>query len=57
MGGLRRLAHADIGVFFKDQPYGVDNFTMLRGSVDVARQHCPTKRLTPMGLLMGESAR
>ena len=22
---------------------------MLRGSVDVARQHCPTKRLTPMG--------
>ena len=30
---------------------------MLRGSVDALRQHCPTKGLTPMGLLVGESAR
>ena len=42
---------------FKDQPYGVVNFTMLRGSVDVARQHCPTKRLTPIGLFVDGSER
>ena len=30
---------------------------MIRGSVDALRQHCPTKRLTPMGLLAGESAK
>ena len=44
-------------VFLRDQPYGVVIFTGLRGSVDALRQHCPTKRLTPMGLSAGENAR
>ena len=38
-------------VFLRDQPYGVVIFSGLRGSVDAVRQHCPAKRLTPMGLL------
>ena len=41
----------------RDQPYGVVNEPMSRGRVDAMRQPCPTKRLTPMGLLAGESAR
>ena len=44
-------------MFLKDQPYGVVNLVMLRGSVDAVRQHCPAKRLTPMGLSAGENAR
>ena len=40
----------------RDQPYGVVIEPLIRGSVDAVRQHCPTKRLTPMGLLAGESA-
>ena len=51
---FRRRAFAYI---LKDQPYGGVNLPMIRGSVDVARQHCPTKRLTPMGLLVGETMR
>ena len=35
----------------RDQPYGVVIEPLIRGSVDALRQHCPTKRLTPMGLL------
>ena len=38
-------------VFMKDQPYGVVIEPLIRGSVDAMRQHCPAKRLTPMGLL------
>ena len=30
---------------------------MIRGSVDALRQHCPAKRLTPMGLVADESAK
>ena len=30
---------------------------MLRGSVDAVRQRCPTKGLTPMGLLVDETMR
>ena len=30
---------------------------LIRGSVDAVRQHCPAKRLTPMGLLADKSAR
>ena len=41
----------------RDQPYGVVIKPLIRGSVDAVRQHCPTKRLTPMGLLASESAR
>ena len=41
----------------RDQPYGVDIFLLIRGSVDARRQHCPTKRLTPMGLFMDEVVR
>ena len=44
-------------VFLRDQPYGVVIFSGLRGRVDAVRQRCPTKRLTPMGLLASESAR
>ena len=44
-------------VFMKDQPYGVVIEPLIRGSVDAVRQHCPAKRLTPMGLLASESAR
>ena len=35
----------------RDQPYGVVIEPLIRGSVDAMRQHCPAKRLTPMGLL------
>ena len=52
-----RFPPAGVGLFLKDQPYGVVNLVMLRGSVDALRQHCPTKRLTPMGLFAGESVR
>ena len=48
---------AGVGLFLKDQPYGVVNLVMLRGSVDAVRQHCPTKGLTPMGLLVDETMR
>ena len=41
----------------KDQPYGVVIEPLIRGSVDAQRQHCPAKRLTPMGLLADKSAR
>ena len=41
----------------RDQPYGVDIFLLIRGSIDARRQHCPTKRLTPMGLFMDEVVR
>ena len=34
----------------RDQPYGVVIEPLIRGSVDAVRQHCPAKRLTPMGL-------
>ena len=44
-------------MFLKDQPYGVVIEPLIRGSVDAVRQHCPAKRLTPMGLLASESAR
>ena len=44
-------------VFWRDQPYGVVIEPLIRGSVDAVRQHCPAKRLTPMGLLTGENAR
>ena len=30
---------------------------LIRGSVDAVRQHCPAKRLTPMGLLRVEVRR
>ena len=39
----------------KDQPYGVVIEPLIRGSVDAVRQHCPAKRLTPMGLMVSES--
>ena len=38
-------------VFLRDQPYGVVIEPLIRGSIDAVRQHCPAKRLTPMGLL------
>ena len=41
----------------RDQPYGVVIEPLIRDSVDALRQHCPAKRLTPMGLLASESAR
>ena len=44
-------------MFLKDQPYGVVIEPLIRGSVDAVRQHCPAKRLTPMGLVADESAR
>ena len=44
-------------MFLKDQPYGVVIEPLICGSVDAVRQHCPAKRLTPMGLVAGESAR
>ncbi|WP_315570792.1 hypothetical protein, partial [Alloprevotella tannerae] len=52
--GLLRVC---IVVFLRDQPYGVVIKPLIRGSVDAVRQHCPAKRLTPMGLLASESAR
>ena len=56
VGLSRFVAYMSWGVL-RDQPYGVGIFSGLRGSVDAVRQHCPAKRLTPMGLLAGESAR
>ena len=41
----------------KDQPYGVVIKPLIRGSVDALRQHCPAKRLTPMGLVAEEVVR
>ena len=41
----------------RDQPCGVVIEPLIRGSVDAVRQHCPAKRLTPMGLSAGENAR
>ena len=55
--GLSRFAaYINWGVL-RDQPYGVVIKPLIRGSVDAMRQHCPAKRLTPMGLLAGENAR
>ena len=56
VGLSRFVAYMSWGVL-RDQPYGVVNEPMSRGRVDAMRQPCPTKRLTPMGLLVGESAR
>ena len=44
-------------MFLRDQPYGVVIEPLIRGSVDALRQHCPVKRLTPMGLVADESAK
>ena len=44
-------------MFLKDQPYGVVIEPLIRDSVDAVRQHCPAKRLTPMGLVADEVAR
>ena len=55
--GLSRVPHIWIRVFLKDQPYGVVIESLIRGSVDALRQHCPAKRLTPMGLVADEVAR
>ena len=41
----------------RDQPCGVVIEPLIRGSVDAVRQHCPAKRLTPMGLLRVEVRR
>ena len=55
--GLSRVPHIWIRVFLRDQPYGVGIEPLIRDSVDALRQHCPAKRLTPMGLSAGENAR
>ena len=55
--GLSRVPHIWIRVFLRDQPYGVVIKPLIRGNVDAVRQHCPAKRLTPMGLSAGENAR
>ena len=55
--GLSRVPHIWIRVFLRDQPYGVVIEPLIRGSVDAVRQHCPAKRLTPMGLLRVEVRR
>ena len=55
--GLSRFAAYMNWRVLKDQPYGVVIEPLIRGSVDALRQRCPAKRLTPMGLLVGESAR
>ena len=55
VGLSRFVAYMSWGVL-RDQPYGVVNEPMSRGRVDAMRQPCPTKRLTPMGLLAGKSA-
>ena len=44
-------------VFLRGQPYGVGIFIACWYRVDVMRQSCPAKRLTPMGLFAGESVR
>ena len=55
--GLSRFAAYMFWRVFERQPYGVVIESLIRGSVDAVRQHCPAKRLTPMGLMAGESAR
>ena len=55
--GLSRFAAYMYWGVLKDQPYGVVIKPLIRGSVDALRQHCPAKRLTPMGLFAGESVR
>ena len=55
--GLSRFAACMNWDVLKDQPYGVVIEPLIRGSVDAVHQHCPAKRLTPMGLLAGENAR
>ena len=55
--GLSRFAAYMNWCVLKDQPYGVVIEPLIRSSVDAVRQHCPAKRLTPMGLMAGESAR
>ena len=55
--GLSRFAaYINWGVL-RDQPYGVVIEPLIRGSVDAMRQHCPAKRLTPMGLVASEVVR
>ena len=54
--GLSRFAAYMNWRVLKDQPCGVVIEPLIRGSVDALRQHCPAKRLTPMGLLASESA-
>jgi len=41
-------------VFLKDKPYGVIIFSGLQGRVDAMRQPCLAKKLTPMGVFVGE---
>ena len=55
--GLSRFAAYMNWRVLKDQPYGVVIEPLIRGSVDAVHQHCPAKRLTPMGLSAGENAR
>ena len=55
--GLSRFAAYMNWRVLKDQPYGVVIEPLIRGSVDAMRQHCPTKRLTPMGLVASEVVR
>ena len=50
VGLSRFVAYMSWGVL-RDQPYGVVIEPLICGSVDALRQHCPAKRLTPMGLL------
>ena len=56
VGLSRFVAYMSWGVL-RDQPYGVVNEPISRGRVDAMRQHCPTKRLTPMGLVAEEVVR
>ena len=44
---------ADHLLCLETTPKGGVNFTMFRGSVDVARQHCPTKKTNPDGGICG----
>ena len=55
--GLSRFAAYMFWGVLKDQPYGVVIEPLIRGSVDAMRQHCPAKRLTPMGLVAEEVVR
>ena len=55
--GLSRFAAYMNWCVLKDQPCGVVIELLIRGSVDAVRQHCPAKRLTPMGLVADEVAR
>ena len=50
--GLSRFAAYMNWRVLKDQPYGVGIEPLIRGSVDAVHQHCPAKRLTPMGLFV-----